>query len=206
LAQTLSEEEILRLLCLPGLSTRQDASETSGRGIGLDAVDASVRAVGGDLRIHSSLGRGTTVTVELPTTRRGEKVLVLSQDASVVALPSSGVKSYRRLTPDMLSGSADRPAVNLGGRVIPIQPLAELLGLPVKLSGTLVEVLIGGVAVVVLTDAVIGEEEVFLRPLPGAVGAPPVFDGAALLASGRPVPILSLMRLGRFAGAGAANP
>ena len=63
----------------------------------------------------------------------------------------------------------------------------------------MVEMIVGGSVVALVADSVIGEEEVIVRPLPRAAGAPPSMEGMTLLASGRPVPVLSLQRLVSFA-------
>jgi chemotaxis protein histidine kinase CheA len=112
------------------------------------------------------------------------------------------VRSYRIIRDDQLGSDAGRRSVAVDGKQLCLESLGELLGLPSREDGTLIEVLVGGVAVALLVDGVVGEEEVFMRPMPPAAGAPTVFDGITLLASGRPVPVLSLPRVGRLAGAG----
>jgi two-component system chemotaxis sensor kinase CheA len=73
--------------------------------------------------------------------------------------------------------------------------LAEILGLARSERGTVLSNVIGGVPLAVVVEGVVGQEEVFLRPMPPRAGAPAVFDGIALLGSGRPVPVLSPQRL-----------
>ncbi len=195
-ASDLSTDETLRLLLRPGFSTREEASETSGRGIGLDAVAANVLAIGGDLGIESDPGVGTTVSVHVPATRRGERVLVIQVGGSVVAFPAATVRAYRVLDRNALETSTDRTVLETPTGSLRVRFLNELLGQPPSPSGTVIEVVIGGVASALITDAVVGEEEVFLRPLPERAGAPRVFDSVALLSSGRPVAVLSPSRLG----------
>jgi chemotaxis protein histidine kinase CheA/ActR/RegA family two-component response regulator len=188
-------EDILRLLCRPGVSTRREASEISGRGIGLDAVAATVQSVGGDLWLESTPGRGTTVTLELPVTRRGERVLVLGVGQLRVALPAAPVKSYRRLDltrgPD---GSVELPRDD-DGRPMDLRFLADLVNRPRGGPGTVVIGSTAGAPLAVVADSVLGEEEVFVRPLPPEIGAPPVYDGVALTGSGRPVAVLSWQQM-----------
>jgi CheY-like chemotaxis protein len=196
IASKLSADETLQLLLRPGFSTREEASETSGRGIGLDAVAAKVLAIGGDLGIESELGTGTTVSVQVPATRRGERVLVIQVGDSVVAFPAATVRSYRVLDRTALETSADRMVLKTPEGSLRVRFLNELLGQPPSQGGTVIEIVIGGVALALIADAVVGEEEVFLRPLPERAGAPRVFDSVALLSSGRPVAVLSPLRLG----------
>jgi chemotaxis protein histidine kinase CheA len=170
-------EELTPLLCLPGFTTRDEPSQVSGRGVGLDAVAAAVRGVGGDLWIESEAGKGTTVAVDVPLARRGERVLVLEVGRCRVALPSLVVRGF---------GAAAEPP-EVGAEV----DLAAVLGERAGPSTVRVESLIGGAERTLLVNGVLGEEEVAVRPVPGVVGQGSLYDGLALLASGRPVPVLS---------------
>ena len=194
-AKGLSTSEVLQFLFQPGFTTRETQTELSGRGIGLDAVAATVRSAGGDLWMKSEFGVGTTVTVEVPLARRGERVLVLEIGPHQIAVPSAPARAYRKVVPEQIEEVEGRRVVRMGERRIAARFLADALGEPASGHGVLVEILIGGGLVGLVADSVIGEEEVIVRPLPAAAGAPPVVDGITLLASGRPVFVLSLQRL-----------
>jgi CheY-like chemotaxis protein len=86
--------------------------------------------------------------------------------------------------------------VTIGETVVAARFLSDLLGEPPSGDGVLVEMVAGGVVIALVADVVVGEEEVIVRPLPGAAGAPAVVEGITLLSSGRPVTVLSLHRLG----------
>ncbi|MFV2071240.1 MAG: response regulator [Thermoanaerobaculales bacterium] len=195
-AEALAPDEVTQLLFLPGLSTREEATEVSGRGVGLDAVAAAVRSVGGDLWIESEVGEGTVVTVEVPLARRGERVLVLRLGEHQLAMPAAAVRAYRRVTSDMVRIVDGKKVLCVGGRQIPARFLSDLLGAPSVEEGVLAEAVVGGSILAIVAHSVLGEEEVIVRPLPRAAGAPRVVEGVALLASGRPVPVLSPQRLG----------
>jgi len=191
----LTHDEVLRLLFRPGMSTRSEASEISGRGIGLDAVAGAVQDVGGDLWLTSIPNEGTTVTVELPVTRRGERVLVLGVGQMQIALPASPVRSYRRLDPAELGENGLLESIDDGDSGVETRFLSELANLPQSESGTVVLGSSTGVPLALVADTVLGEEEVFVRPLPPGIGSPSVYDGIALLGSGRPVAVLSWQRI-----------
>lgn len=194
-AQDLDDAGLFQILTRPGFSTREEASEVSGRGIGLDAVSAAVKAVGGEVWLDSRPGVGTTVTFEVPVTRRGERVLVLSVGQSRVALPAAPVRSYRRFTSDEFP--ADGHRLVLAGDPSPMTTrfLNEFLGEPGGHEGTVILGSAAGAPIAIVVDDVIGDEEVFLRPRPRGVGVPEVYDGLALLGSGRPVGVLSWTRI-----------
>ena len=195
-AAGLADTGALHLLLLPGFSTRDETSQVSGRGIGLDAVAAAVRAVGGDVWLESQAGRGTTVTVEVPVARRGDRVLVLRVGEHLLALPSAPIQAFRRLPPGAVTEENGRRRIEIRGQSIVPRFLSDLAGEESTDSAVLVETVVGGAFVGVVADDVVGEEEVIVRPIPAAAGAPAGVEGIALLASGRPVAVLSLQRLG----------
>jgi len=195
-AAKLSADDSYQLLQLPGFTTRNLATDVSGRGIGLDAVAASFRAIGGDIWIRSALGEGTRVTVEVPVARRGERVLVVQVGEHVLAFPASAVRSFSRLRPEMVFTDEGRTFVRQGQSTIGAVFLASLFGGRESAHAILVETTIAGSATAIVVDAILGEEEVFVRTLPGVAGAPSTVTGVALLSTGRPVAVLSLQRLG----------
>ncbi len=192
----LSQAEILQLVFRAGFSTREEQTELSGRGIGLDAVAAMVRSLGGDVWIVSKMGEGVRVTIEVPVARRGERVLVLGLGQHQVAVPAAAIRAYRRITSEMVRESGAGRKVTIGDKVVAARFLSDLLGEPPSGDGVLVEMAAGGVVIALVADVVVGEEEVIVRPIPGAAGAPAVVEGITLLSSGRPVTVLSLHRLG----------
>ncbi len=190
--------KILQFLFRSGFTTREAKTEVSGRGIGLDAVATTVRSVGGDVWLESVDGEGTTVTVEVPVARRGQKVLVLRVGRHHIAIPSAAARAYRKVGSETIADADGRRVVEAGGQVVPACILADLLGESPEETGVLVEMVVGGVVVGVVADGVLGEEEVMIRPVPKAAGALDAVEGITLLASGRPVPVLSPTQLGDF--------
>lgn len=187
--------ELLSLLSVPGLSTRSEPSAISGRGVGIDAVSAAVRRVGGDLRVESEPGAGTRFVVEVPVTRRGERIVTARVGEWLLALPAATVRGYRRhgTDGDQVMESGDAVA---GGEVRdPTERvLAEILGDDRGGDGDRVAIdcRVAGMQGSVVADAVLGEEEVFVRRVPAGAGLSWPFEGVALLATGRPVPVVSV--------------
>ncbi len=190
-AANMDDTHALRLIFKAGFSTREKASATSGRGMGLDAVAAAVRGVGGDLSLASMVNRGTSMTVEVPVARRGERVLALRVGQHQMALPVAAVRAFRRVGPEMIEEVDGKKSIRFGDSVLAPRFLSDLLDEPSDPGGVLVEAVIGGSVVGVVADAVLGEEEVIIHPIPRAAGAPPDIEGITLLASGRPVAVLS---------------
>jgi chemotaxis protein histidine kinase CheA/CheY-like chemotaxis protein len=203
-AAGLEPREVLRLLLLPGFTLRPEVSETSGRGVGLDAVAAAVGRVGGDLAIDSQPGGGTRIAIEVPVGRRGESVLVVRVGDLRLALPAGAARQATRLPATRLVEREGQLLALLGDRQVRCASLARLFGRVPAEAPLLVEGSSAGQPLAVLVDEVEGEQEVLVRPLPRAA-AHRLVDGMALLASGEPVAVLSPAALARDDG-GAAAP
>lgn len=190
-AESLTQEEIFRLLFTPGFSTRRQISEISGRGIGLDVVSSAVNRVGGEVFLSSTHGRGTTVIVEVPVARRGEEVLLVRVGRARLAIPGAAIREVVRIDKEAVRERDGRSYVQLGGRLIAFLPLGRLFAQPTPDSQLLLLGRVSGQPLAVAVDAVEGEEEVLVRPMTRSVSVEQAVDGMALLASGTPIPVLS---------------
>ncbi|HUO87160.1 MAG TPA: response regulator, partial [Thermoanaerobaculia bacterium] len=193
----LGADEIHRLLFSPGFTTRAEVTEVSGRGVGLDVVAAAVTRVGGEVSISSQPGAGTRVEIEVPLARRGEEVMVLAVGQARLAVPSSVVRSVSELRASAVVERDGRHLARRDGRLVPFMSLARYFGEVAADPQLLLEGTVAGQAIAVAVDDVIGEEEVLLRPVPRAAARLDLLEGVALLASGRPVGVLSPAALGR---------
>jgi chemotaxis protein histidine kinase CheA len=146
--------------------------------------------------LESEPGRGTTVTVEVPVARRGDRVLVLKVGDNQLALPAAPIQAFRRLPPNALEEAGGKRTVRIRGQSVVPRFLTDPARPGSGAGSVLVETVVGGVIVGIVADDVVGEEEVIIRPIPSAAGAPEEVEGIALLATGRPVAVLSLQRLG----------
>lgn len=211
-AARLGRDEVHRLLFAPGFTTRSEVSEISGRGVGLDAVAAAVARVGGEVTIDSALGRGTRIELQVPMARRGEQVMVVKVGEARMAVPSAAVRAVSELTPGVVVERDERCLARRDGRLVPFLPLARHFGEAAAQTQLLLEGSAAGQTVAVAVDAVLGEEEVLVRPVPRVVAGDSLLEGVALLASGHPVGVLSPAALGRRdllgrrRGAAAAAP
>jgi two-component system chemotaxis sensor kinase CheA len=184
-AVQLTDEEVLQLILRPGFSTAEQAGELSGRGVGLDAVLAAVRAVKGQLRIESAVGRGTTVRLELPLTMATTRVLLVEAAGQVYGLPFEAVWETVRVPLAGLPTVHGERVLNWRGRLIPV------VNLEAWLWGTRNGARNGEERVVVLggqlgleVTRVLREEDVILKPLGGELGALDYLAGGAVLGDG----------------------
>jgi len=98
-AATMSPDEALQLIFMPGFSTRDQVSELSGRGVGMDVVRSAIGALHGSVRIDSRVGEGTRFDLHLPLTLAMQPALMVSvgSDERLFALPMQQVVDVFRL-------------------------------------------------------------------------------------------------------------
>lgn len=195
-AQGLTPEAAFRFLFLPGFSTRDEVSAVSGRGIGMDVVAAACSRVGGEVELTSTPGRGTRVTLTLPVAKRGEDVLIVKVGELKLLYPRSAVKRFHLLSSQQVVVRGNHTFARLGDALRPFVSTHRLFAQPLPPIQVLLEGEAAGVEVAVAVDAVLGEEEVVVRDQTHSLAFPSrFFSGAAVTASGEPLPLVSPLLL-----------
>lgn len=192
-----SDEAIVRLIARPGFSTADRVSELSGRGVGVDAVQARLRALGGSVDIRSRPGEGTTVTLRLPLTLAIVGTLLARVGDEVYALPASHVTATAELdaaTPATVRGEA---VLRLGDEVLPARDLRAAVGLPPSdAPGRELVVLETDAARYALAvDELLGEQEAVVKRFTATHATSACFSGATILGNGTPALIVDVGRL-----------
>ncbi len=196
-AAVLSDREAQLLACLPGVSTADQVTDVSGRGVGLDAVKRTVEAVGGALEIDSVLGAGTRILLRLPLTVAVQPVLLVGVGDEVLGLPISKVYGAARVSYAALDRSRGGPVLAYDGELVPVLDLAVLLGFPPtgQDERAVVVAEVGDGRVGLAVDALLGQQEAVLKPLGSPLGAVSGLSAVTVLGNGRPVFILDVPRL-----------
>lgn len=193
-AASLSSRAALDLIFTPGFSTREQAGETSGRGVGLDVVRKRVTALGGSVTVESTPGKGTRFTLRMPQSLSLMKVLLVRIDDDVYGVPAVDVDSVGRLDPKDTTEVAGIRAVRYRNRLMPVVALGPLLSLnggPRAQRPMVVYVSHGAEGAAVVVDGLHGEREVAVKA-PGAFLKGMRFvTGAAALEDGRVAVLLS---------------
>ncbi|MBN1395656.1 MAG: chemotaxis protein CheA [Pirellulales bacterium] len=191
-AAEMDRREKLRLVWLPGLSTAENVSDLSGRGMGMDIVRAKIEQLNGAVELESKPGRGTTVEIKLPLTLAVLPSLMVEIENEPVAIPMESVAEVvgveRRDATDVLG----RPTVVVRDRVIAIVSLADLFGRAaasppphVSQTQTIVVFGCGGRRIGLAVDRVFGEEDVLVKPLDANWRNVAGIAGASILGDGR---------------------
>jgi len=197
---TISNDEVMRYILEPGFSTRQDVSEISGRGVGMDVVNTVVKGLGGNLSIESRRAVGTKFIVRLPfTTSMNRALLVvvqgqtygvlLSNIQSIVLLSTKQVKELLKKNPCFFQHDNEKYQLKYLGNALGLQDTPastskEKQALPVLLFN------FSDFNAALLVDSLAGSQEVVVQTLGPQFKLMDIFSGATLLADGRVVIIL----------------
>ncbi|RKG79781.1 hybrid sensor histidine kinase/response regulator [Corallococcus exercitus] len=193
-AARLNDNQVRDLIFSEGFSTRSDVTDTSGRGVGLDAVRATVESLQGRIEVASTRGQGTRFVLTLPVDLGSSPVLMVRALEQFVGLPMLAVESTQLARADMLRVGKRRAHMEYQGQLLPVVDLGARLGLrassPPAEGQPLLIVQSGGKRVALGVDAVVGDRDLVIRPLPSEVRDVAAWQGAATLSRGELLLIL----------------
>jgi chemosensory pili system protein ChpA (sensor histidine kinase/response regulator) len=129
--QAMTEDELARLILLPGFSTRDAVSEVSGRGVGLDVVRDWIGSINGTIHIASRAGQGCTIELRFAASLSTMQSLVVEVGGQRYALPSLHIEQAVPRGVGRFERVGDKLVYHQGKRVLGARLLAELAGLPV---------------------------------------------------------------------------
>lgn len=132
----ITDAHALRLIFRPGFSTAARASLVSGRGVGLDVVERAVEEGGGEVRVRSLRGRGTTFELRLPTALALLPAHIVRSAGRRYCLGASHVVEIGHAEASEVSSAGARRTLRWRGRELPLVELRELLGLSIQESET----------------------------------------------------------------------
>lgn len=185
-AATASHDLLVAALLHPGFSTRDTASAVSGRGVGMDVVQAFVESVHGTLAVDSIRGQGTTWRFEIPMTLAIVTVLLVEAGPWVLGIPLLSVDRIDDAETVPVEPTPGGLAINDGGAPLPVVSVAQALDAAVDTTPTaLVRLRDGRFRIAWAVDDVIGQQEVVVKALPLVTAQVPWLSGVALLGDGR---------------------
>ena len=197
-------EDLLLLTLRAGFSTRERATQVSGRGIGMDVVASTVRSLNGSLAIESESGVGYRLRARFPSSRLTIYCLLIRCDDEPLALPANDVRFAVLVDEGEITASADGRQFRHGDDAYPLVHINALIGRPARAPGSG-----GGVVLVVVSDrgdqavmvdALIDGRELVVKKLGTLIPPIPGLLAASILGDGRVVPIIELRAMMRIAG------
>jgi len=197
--QALSKNEIYNLIFEPGLSTKEQASNLSGRGVGMDVVKRNIEALRGSVSVDSELGQGTTVTIHLPLTLAIIDGFMVEAQKERYIIPLSMVEECVEMNSDQWQIDEVQHYVNLRGQVLPYLRLGDFFHKDKKHARTqresLVVVRFGEAKAGFVVDELHGENQTVIKPLGKLFENLNGIGGATVLGSGDVALILDVQGL-----------
>jgi len=196
-AERMTENEIINLIFVSGLSTAKKASQISGRGVGLDIVKTNVQALGGSIKVNSKLKEGTTFTLILPLTLAIIPVLLVTSATTTFAIPLSGVIEVGKLKEGDIRTIQGREATLLRNRVLPVIRLNRILGWDNGFAHSdaeynMVVIKYAEQQMGIIVDSLIGQQEIVVKALNQYAGGEGFVSGASVLGDGQVVLIIDI--------------
>lgn len=185
-AEHIDMRAAIELLFAPGFSTAEVTSDLSGRGVGMDAVRAKIRELGGEVLMESVTGKGTTSQIRLPLTLAIVSALQVIVGGAPFAIPIDRVERTMRLSEVAVRQLAGRRVLSLDDGVIPLLDGAETFGRPRHDESELAVIVRGDDKRIAMTvDELVGQRELVTRPLPPIVSQTQPISGGAVLSNGQ---------------------
>lgn len=195
--EELNEEQAYQLLFLPGFSTKDEVTETSGRGVGLDVVRERLAKLKGTVEIVSARHKGTTFIIKLPLTLAITEILLVTAGSETFAMPIDAVVETIRIELGEIRSVETREAITVRGQIMPIVRLSDIFGIPPK---GIIERKYFPVVVVqavekkigILVDTLQGRLNIVSKMLGDPVRSIRFISGATILGDGRVILILDI--------------
>ena len=194
-AAQLSDAEALELVFHPGLSTAEEVTSISGRGVGMDVVKTIVEGLKGAVQIESRLGEGTTVFLKVPLTLAIIKALLFRVGDKLYAVPLGSVLEITRIEGPEIHRVDQHEVMQLRDEVLTLVRLEKLQAnngshTPKRLFVVVIH--LGGRKFGLIVDKLVGEEELVIKAISDQLIATDLVSGASILGDGSVVLILNL--------------
>ncbi len=193
--ESLSDDQLLRVLARPGFTTAEAVTNVSGRGVGIDVAMTRIRALGGSVEIRTEPGKGTAFVLRLPVTLAIVRALIAAVGHERYALPLTYVAETVEFGTVPLTTMEGRDAIVLRDRVVPLVDLRKLLGTnggapapPPRRPVIVLEM--GERRAGIVVDGMLSQQEIVVKGFDAPQGTLPVFSGATIMGDGVPALIL----------------
>mgnify|MGYP001188531294 FL=1 len=187
-AARMSDVEAFNLIFAPGFSTKTEISDISGRGVGMDVVKTKINQLNGTINIDSHLGKGTRLDIKVPLTLAILPTLMIVVGKQTFALPLGAVNEIINMDIKKTNTVDGQLTMIVRSKAIPLFFLGEwLIRGPKNINkdkGHVVVVQIGTQQVGFVVDALIGQEEVVIKPLDALLQGTPGMAGATITSDG----------------------
>jgi len=196
--KVISDQEATQLIFMPGFSTAAKISNVSGRGVGLDVVKTMIEKLNGTVQVTSEQGRGSKFSIRLPLTLAIIQGLLVRVGTETYSIPIASVIESVRVKKEEINTIDNYEVLNVRNEVISVLRLSRLFGIRTDEDGDYCFVVIVGSQdkkIGVMVDALIGEEDVVIKPLKDQFTQSPGVAGASILGDGSVSLIIDVTQL-----------
>jgi len=192
-----SEEDACGLVFVPGFSTMEQVSETSGRGVGLDVVKKVIADFNGIIEVKSVPGFGTEFILKMPLTLAIIPALLVESSGGLYAVPRTAVVESVKIASADIHHVEGREVAQLRGNLLAVRRLSQALGLPLAERKSYYMVILARAEkrIGMLVDKLWGQQEVVIKALDDYLGETPGVSGATILGDGRVVLIVDTSKI-----------
>jgi two-component system chemotaxis sensor kinase CheA len=198
-ARELSPRDILALVFMPGFTTKQVATDLSGRGVGLDVVKTNISKLGGVVDIASELGIGTKMTITLPITLAIINVLLVEICGQLFAVPLANVEEAIALDEGHVRTIESRQVLTVRGVSLPICRLEGLFEMRRRAAGRgrafVVVARVADRRLGLVVDELVGQQDIVIKPLGKSLSKIRGFAGATELGDQRVALVIDVAAL-----------
>ncbi len=196
--KVLSEQEAANLIFLPGFSTAAKITNVSGRGVGLDVVKTMIDKLNGTVNVTTEKGKGSKFSIRLPLTLAIIQGLLVKVGKEVYSIPIASVIESHRIKKEDINTIDNYEVLNVRNEVISVLRLSRLFNIHNTEDGDYCFVVIVGTQdkkIGIMVDALIGEEDVVIKPLRDQFTQSPGIAGASILGDGSVSLIIDVSQL-----------
>jgi two-component system chemotaxis sensor kinase CheA len=200
-SEALPAKRVLDIISTPGFTTRDEADLTSGRGVGMAAVQRTVDELGGSVDVYTNPGKGTRFTIRLPLTLLIADALMVTVNQQRFAVPQTSVREVLAFESSAVKTFENNEVIPFRGGVLPVLRLSRVFGLAQQEQKRMHLLVIeqSGSPAGLAVDRITGQREIVVRSITDPFIRVPGVVGATELGDGRPVLILDPYSLIRAA-------
>jgi chemosensory pili system protein ChpA (sensor histidine kinase/response regulator) len=202
-----AETELVQLI-FAGLSTANEVTELSGRGVGMDVVRSEISSLGGRIDVTTARGKGTTFTIYLPLTVAVTQAVIVRAGGTFLAISSAMVEQVLRLKAEETARLYETKTVEFQNRTLPLHSLQHLLGATsgsgIQHYNSILLLRSGAQRIALHVDELIGNQEIVVKNIGPQLARVPGIAGATVLADGNIALIINPVQLAQRATRAAA--
>lgn len=202
-AKLSSDEDVLHAIFDPGMSSRDEADQLAGRGVGLDVARETIAQLGGEIQMTSTPGKGTTFTMRLPVSTAVTQALLFKVHGQVYAIPNVHVVETAQVPADK---SAIPAYITVRGDPVPLVSMHDVLDLRRPTGARALPAIVvdyAGKRLAVTCDKIIGARQIVVKHLGELLAPLPLYAGGTISGSGKVQLIFDTAALMRLAYPGS---